>query len=162
MWLIGSKREEGKGIKCMVDSIVIDASVALKWQFRDEVETGQAIKILSDFVDGKIELISPTLFAYEIVNAIHIAVVRKRISEKEGRAAVNDILAMEIKLHDFAELAGSTFNLAQGYKISAYDSAYLSLAVKQGCVMYTADRHLFNALQSKITPIRWVGDYTVK
>lgn len=146
----------------MADRIVIDTSVALKWQFRDELEIEQAIHILGDFIDGKTELISPTLFAYEIVNAVHIAVVKKRIPEKEGLAAVNDILAVGIKLIDFAELAESTFNIAQNYKRSAYDSAYLSLAEKEGCVMYTADKHLFNALKNNIKFIKWVGDYTVK
>lgn len=162
MWLIGSEREEEKEINCMAGRVVIDASVALKWQFRDELETEQAIQILSDFIYSKIELISPTLFAYEIVNAIHIAVVRKRLPEKEGLAAVNDILAVGIKLFDFAESAESAFNLAQKYKRSAYDSAYLSLAEKQGCVMYTADKHLFNALKNNVKCIKWVGDYRVK
>lgn len=40
--------------------------------------------MLSDLIEGKIGLISPSLFAYEIVNAIHIAIVRERIPEEEG------------------------------------------------------------------------------
>lgn len=143
----------------MADRIVIDASVALKWQFRDELETEQAIQMLADFIDGRIELISPTLFAYEIVNAVHIAVVKERIPEKEGLDAINDILSVGIRLIDFTEFVESTFNRAQGYKRSAYDCAYLSLAEREGCPMFTADKRLFNALKDKVKYIKWVGDY---
>lgn len=72
----------------MAGKVVIDASVALKWQFKDELETEQAIQMLSDLIEGKIGLISPSLFAYEIVNAIHIAIVRERIPGEEGLDAI--------------------------------------------------------------------------
>ncbi len=68
----------------MAGKIVIDASVALKWQFKDELETDQAVQMLADLIEGKIGLISPSLFAYEIVNAIHIAIGRERIPEEKG------------------------------------------------------------------------------
>ena len=42
---------------------VIDASVALKWQFQEEEASGPATLLLKDFVEGKIELITITLFS---------------------------------------------------------------------------------------------------
>jgi predicted nucleic acid-binding protein len=70
--------------------IVVDASVALKWQFEDEEATGGATALLEDYVEGRIELITLTLFPYEIVSAIHVAINRSRIKEKDGyRAVVN-------------------------------------------------------------------------
>lgn len=143
----------------MPDRIVIDAGVALKWQFRDELELEQAAQMLADFIDGKIELISPTLFAYEIVNAINIAVRKKRIPEGEGFEAINDILSIGIKLIDFDEFAGPTFSLTQTYNRSAYDCAYMSLAQREECLMYTADKRLFNAIKNRLRFIKWVGDY---
>ncbi|MBI3354288.1 MAG: type II toxin-antitoxin system VapC family toxin [Nitrospirae bacterium] len=143
----------------MADRIVVDASVALKWQFKDELEAEQAIQMLIDFINGKIELISPNLFAYEVVNAVNIAVIKKRISEKEGLDAINDILAIGVSLFDFAGLVERTFRLARIYSRSVYDCAYLALAEKEGCMIYTADKRLFNALKDRIKFIRWVGDY---
>lgn len=143
----------------MVDKIVIDASVALKWQFKDELEIEPAVQILSDFIDGKIELISPALFAYEIVNAVHIAVIKERIPEKEGIGAINDILSVGIRFIDFTGFAEQAFRFAQTHNRPAYDSAYLSLAEKEGCPMYTGDKRLFNALKNKVEVIRWIGDY---
>ena len=89
----------------MADKIVIDASVALKWQFKDELETEQALQMMKDFVDGKTELISPALFSYGIVNAMHIAVLKERMPEKEALGAINDILSMGIRLVDFSDSA---------------------------------------------------------
>jgi hypothetical protein len=34
----------------MADKFVVDASVALKWQFKDEQETEEALRLLADFV----------------------------------------------------------------------------------------------------------------
>ena len=96
----------------MEDRIVIDASVALKWQFKDEHETEQAIQMLIDFINGKIELISPNLFAYEIANAVNIAVIKERMSEKEGLDAINDILSIGVSLFDFASLVERSFRIA--------------------------------------------------
>ena len=39
---------------------VIDASVALKWQFEDEEVVSSAMALLHDFVEGRLELITPT------------------------------------------------------------------------------------------------------
>ncbi|MGC8578969.1 MAG: type II toxin-antitoxin system VapC family toxin [bacterium] len=77
--MIGLWRAEKKETRFMVDKAVIDTSVTLKWQFKDELETEQAIHILEDLIGGKIELISPAFFVYEIVNVIYIAVIKNWI-----------------------------------------------------------------------------------
>lgn len=143
----------------MVAKFIVDASVALKWQFKDEKETKEAIDMLTDFVDRKIELFSPSLFAYEIVNAIYVAMQRNRISEREGSEITNDILSLGIKLVDFNELFQQTFNFTKTYNRSAYDCSYLALAEKEKCPLYTADERLFNAIKNKFKYIKWIGDY---
>ena len=155
----GSEKAEDNETGRLVDKIVIDASVALKWQFKDEFETEAAMDMLSDFMNGKTELVSPALFAYEIVNALTIAVVRKRLPGKEGADAINDILSLGIKLIDFSGFEKLTFSLAQAYKRSAYDCAYLSLAEKEDSPLYTGDKRLFNALKEKTGRIKWIGNY---
>lgn len=103
--------------------------------------------------------LSPSLFAYEIVNAMHIAVIKERMPEKEALGAINDILSVGIKLVDFSDSAELAFCLAQKYNRSAYDCAYLSLAQNEGCTIFTADKRLFNALNNKVRFIKWIGDY---
>jgi predicted nucleic acid-binding protein len=70
--------------------IVIDASGALKWRLRDEEATSQADAFLEDFLAGKLELRTPTLFDYEIANALRMAVTRQRLSEQDAAAALVD------------------------------------------------------------------------
>lgn len=158
MWQIWLEREEGKEKEYM-NRFVIDASVALKWQLKDEMETERALQMLTDFIKGDIDLLSPSFFAYEIVNAIYISVSRKRIPEKEGIGTIRDILSVGVKLVDFSELIEQTFKLAKIYNRSTYDCAYISLAEKEGCLLYTADKRLLNALDNKVKFIKWIGDY---
>lgn len=144
----------------MADKFVVDASVALKWQFKDEHETEAALRLLDDFVQGKIELLSPTLFAYEIANAVHIAISRERIPEKEGWGAIKDLLALGIQQISFDDnLVEKAFTLSGKHKRSVYDCSYLALAEHEDCPLYTADQRFYNALAGKLDFIKWVGDY---
>ncbi len=145
----------------MVAKFVIDASVALKWQFKDESETEAALKMLADFIEGKISIFSPTLFAYEVVSAVHIAVSRNRIAEDEGIEIIRDILGIGVVLANFSGLEEHTFRIAKTYKRSVYDCAYIALAQKEGCNFYTGDKRLFNSIKNKLSFVKWVGNYRV-
>ena len=84
--------------------IVIDASVALKWRLRDEEATSQADALLDDFLAGKLELLTPTLFDYEIANALRVAVTRQRLSEQEAATALGDFFQYAIIRWDFPSI----------------------------------------------------------
>ena len=160
MYLSGLGRRGRIEKKRMPVKLVIDASVALKWQFKDESETEAAIRMLEDFVGGRVLLISPSLFAYEIVSAINIAVLKGRISEKDAIDIIKDSLNIGIELVDFAGLEEKTFKMARRHNRSVYDCAYLSLAERERCNIFTADKHLYNALNDKVPFIRWIGNYS--
>lgn len=125
--------------------IVIDASVALKWRLRDEETTSQADALLDDFLAGKLELLTPTLFDYEIANVLRVAVTRQRLSEQEAATALDDFFQYAIIRCDFPSIYSLTFQLSGQYQRSAYDSAYLALAQSQGVWFFTGDKRLFNA-----------------
>lgn len=144
-----------------MEKIVIDASVALKWQFIDEQDTEFASTILSDFVKNKIKLLAPSIFSYEIVSAILVAFSKGRISEDKGMKAINYNLNLGIELIDFYPLIQQTFSISKTYRISAYDSSYIALAQKEECSFYTGDKRLFNSLRGKIESIKWIGDYSL-
>jgi predicted nucleic acid-binding protein len=138
---------------------VLDASVALKWQFEDEEATGTSMALLEDFVVGKIDLISLTLFHYEIVNAINVAINRKRMEETIGYRAINDITSMGIELRSFNDLIEPTFRMARKYGLSPYDCAYIALAEKEKCDFFTGDKKLFHLIKNYFSWVKWVGDY---
>jgi predicted nucleic acid-binding protein len=138
---------------------VLDASVALKWQFEDEEASNMAMVFLEDFIDGKIDLISPTLFPYEILNAINVAINRKKIKEEAGYKAINYINSLGIELRSLDDLIGPVFNMARRYGLSPYDCAYIVLAEKEKCEFFTGDKKLFNSMKNRLAWIKWIGDY---
>lgn len=139
--------------------IVIDASGALKWRLRDEEATSQADAFLEDFLAGKLELRTPTLFDYEIANALRVAVTRQRLSEQDAAAALVDFSQYMIVRYDFTGITSLTFHLSGQYQRSAYDSAYLALAQSQGVWFFTGDKRLFNAAGHALSWVKWLGDY---
>jgi predicted nucleic acid-binding protein len=138
---------------------VLDATVALKWQFEDEEVTSAAMALLEDFVEGKIELIAPTLFPYEILSAITVAIHRRGIEEEAGYRAINYITSLEIELKSFDDLIGPTFYMAGQYGLSSYDCAYMALAEKEKCDFFTGDKRLFNSIKNHLPWVKWIGDY---
>ncbi len=138
---------------------VIDASVALKWQFEDEEASNMAMVFLEDFIDGRIDLISPTLFPYEILNAINVAINRKRIKEEAGYKAIHYINSLGVELRSLDDLIGPVFNMARRYGLSPYDCAYMVLAEKEKCEFFTGDKKLFNSMKNRPAWMKWIGDY---
>ncbi len=141
---------------------VLDASVALKWQFENEEATGPATALLKDFVEGKIELITPTFFPYEIISAINVAINRKRIKEEAGYRAMNYISSLGIELRSFDDLVEPTFRMARQYGLSPYDCAYMALTEKEKSDFYTGDVRLFNAIKNQFSWVKWIGDYPLE
>ncbi|MBI4639692.1 MAG: type II toxin-antitoxin system VapC family toxin [Candidatus Tectomicrobia bacterium] len=139
--------------------VVIDASVALKWRLRDEEATSQADTLLDDSLSGKLNLLTTTLFDYEITNALKVAVTMRRMSESEAIAAIADFQRYDITRYDFREIQNLTFQLAYQYQRSVYDGAYLALAQSKELWFYTGDRRLFNTVAKPLPWVKWIGDY---
>jgi len=139
--------------------VVLDASVALKWRLRDEEATRQADTFLDDFVTGNLNLMTPTLFDYEIANALKTAVIMRRLSEEQAVIAVTEFQQYHIKRYDFLEFQQLALRLACHYQRSVYDSAYLALAQSKGVWFYTGDKRLFNAVGKTLPWVQWIGDY---
>ncbi len=104
--------------------VVIDASVALKWRLRDEEATLQADALLDDFLSSKLDLFTPTLFDYEIANALKVAVTMGRLTENEALSAIADFQQYDIERSDFREIQILAFQLASQHQRSVYDGVY--------------------------------------
>jgi predicted nucleic acid-binding protein len=127
-----------------VTGIVVDASVALAWCFPDEA---------SDYADGVLvaleghTILVPALWSIEITNAVLIAERRKRIKQAEIRRFVEllDGLTVIIDSQSVTESVSNILPLAREYGLSAYDAAYLDVAVRQGVPLATLDSALQKA-----------------
>jgi len=124
--------------------IVIDASMALAWSLEDE-RSGEALAVL-DHVEAHGAIV-PTLWSYEVANVLALLVRRKRIDT--SRAAdigfALDALAIARVPPDAPQWRATTIALAERHKLSAYDAAYLRLALDAGARLASLDRPLVAA-----------------
>jgi predicted nucleic acid-binding protein len=126
------------------NGIVIDASVALAWCFPDEA---------SDYADGVLVALEdrtamvPAIWSAEITNALLVGERRKRIRQPEARRFVELLKGLSI-LEDgqpFADTVSNVLPLAREHDLSAYDAAYLDVAVRHGAPLATLDAALQKA-----------------
>jgi predicted nucleic acid-binding protein len=127
--------------------IVVDASVALAWCFPDEA---------SEYADGVLvalegrTVIVPAIWALEITNALLVGERRKRVRQPDIRRFVELLRGLTITEHSqtIADTVINVLPLAREYGLSAYDAAYLDLAVRQGAPLATLDSALQKAGRS--------------
>lgn len=140
-------------------NLVVDASVSLKWYIDDEECVNSARKLLKDYGDGKIIIRVPDFFFVEIGNVLNVAVMRKRLKEKDAIEFLENVLKLGITTVSCSELLTSAWKIARANECSIYDSVYVAEAYLLGCDLYTGDKRLYNALRAKIPLIKWIGDY---
>ena len=127
--------------------IVVDASVALAWCFPDEASQ-YADEVLVA-LEGR-RVIVPTVWALEITNALLVAERRKRVKQPDVRRFVELLGGLTImeQSQTVADTVSNVLPLAREYHLSAYDAAYLDVAVRQGAPLATLDSTLEKAGRS--------------
>lgn len=139
-------------------SLVVDASVAIKWFNPAEALAESANLIREDYAEGRIALVVPVFWDYEMVSGIHKAVARGDLTPDEGREAVRLIVAVQAQRVPLPS-PDESYELAQRYQRSIYDSWYVALAHQIGGELWTADRKLYNAVHETLPFVRWLRDY---
>lgn len=142
----------------MPSEVVVDASAVLKWQLDDEEAVAEAIALRDDFlVHGRISLLAPSLLVYEITNGMLTAVRHRRLSQSQAQEGLTNLLAAGIRL--IPGEPSQILSVASQWRVSAYDGAYLALAERLDCQVWTGDRAFYNACRRKSSRARWIGDY---
>ena len=123
--------------------IVVDASATLKWIFEDEEDANFALSLLNDAATGNLELLSPSLWLYEMANGIRSAIIRKRIDETKGKKLLSIILRFTPETFDFSPLVTKSLEIANKFGTSVYDASYIALAAAEEVEFYTGDKTLY-------------------
>ena len=127
--------------------VVIDASLALAWCFPDGA---------SEYADGVLVALEgrtvmvPPVWALEITNAVLVAERRKRVKQADVRRFVELLGGLTIieQSQTVIDTVSSVLPLARQYGLSAFDAAYLDVAVRQGAPLATLDSTLEKACRS--------------
>jgi predicted nucleic acid-binding protein len=119
-------------------SIVIDASVALKWVLI-ESGTEAALTLLSD------ELVAPELWLTEAANALWRHVRLGEASAAEALARIDELANAPVASISTAPYVRRALQIALEIRHPVYDCLYLALAEDQNTHVVTDDRRLFTA-----------------
>lgn len=126
---------------------VLDASVALLWLVPSTHPAGVDYAEATLVALKDAQAVVPSLWALEVANVVAKLEAKAIVTEADSQRYV----ALLGQLHIVTDPAtathalGDTLNLARRYRLSAYDAAYLELALRTGLPLATLDAGLAKA-----------------
>ncbi len=135
--------------------VIVDASVAAKWNLPEPYSDAAARLLSKDF-----ELCAPDLLWAEVGNIFWKKWRQGEITADEAGALLQDFRRFPVQIFSAEAITGIAWEIASSFSRSFYDSLYLALAVDRACPFVTADRRLYNAFSGGAppAPLVWVED----
>lgn len=124
--------------------LILDSSATLAWIYGDE--TTEAIRQVFDAIADNGALV-PVLWRLEVANSLTMAVRKRRIDPDFRRAALADLALLDITTDPQTDSYAwtDTLNLADQFRLTLYDAAYLELARRRILPLATLDQELRTA-----------------
>lgn len=132
--------------------LVVDSSVAVKW-FITETHTAEALRILTDYRNGRLTLLAPDLIYAEFGNIIWKKQVFQGLHATMSEAVIHQFSQLQIRATLSQLLLMDAYNIASTHKRTVYDSLYIALSQREQCPFVTADEKLVNAIGSSFPNI---------
>ena len=129
---------------------VIDASVTMPWFFADEA---------TPFTEGLLDTLgtqvlwAPTLWVLECTNVLQSAQRRRRIDAGRRAEIAGELSELPVRLDPVTPDFVSLDRLAATHGLSAYDAAYLELALRRSLVLVSLDVRLIAAAKALGHPV---------
>jgi len=122
-------------------SLVLDSSVTLAWIYSDE--TTEPIRAVFNAVADHGAVV-PSLWRLEVANSLTGAMRRGRIEAEFRRAALADLAFLDITVDAYTDSNAwtTTLELADRFRLTAYDAAYVELAGRHGLPLATLDEEM--------------------
>jgi predicted nucleic acid-binding protein len=137
-----------------VSRFVLDASTVLTWCFPDE-EAQKGQDISERIADGD-TVVVPSFWRHEILNALLVGERRKRITPELVQSFLADLNRLPVRVDDQAEaevVFGTTQAICRRHGLTAYDAAYLELAIRDRYSLATTDDALKRAAVAENVPV---------
>jgi len=129
-------------------SLVVDASVCLKWIFDDEENREQALRLLRLYINDEIALVAPDLWVYEVTNGIKSALLSRRVSYNKAKSLLKFLMTVKPNLFSMQQVMASCLANSYKFRISIYDSCYLTLAEENDTVLISGDKKLVMSINN--------------
>jgi predicted nucleic acid-binding protein len=122
-------------------SLVLDSSATLAWIYMEE--RSEAIAGVFDRLTADGAWV-PSLWRLEVANVLEMGVRRGRMDAAFRDATLEDLELLPIQTDPDTEKHAwrSTLRLAERYKLTIYDAAYLELAMRRGLPLASLDGEL--------------------
>ena len=133
---------------------ILDCSVAVSWCFEEEND-GYSLRVLESL--SKNVAAVPSLWHYEICNVLLMGQKQKKFSQAVVSNFLNSLYQLPIEIVTTSNHMQDLILLSAKYGLTAYDGAYLDLALKLGLPVATLDKKLIAAIKnsgSKIFDIK--------
>ncbi len=117
---------------------VLDCSMTMAWCFEDEAQP-RADAVLASLADG--EALVPGLWPLEVANVLAICQRWDRITAARIAEFVGTLGSLPIRIDDQTAAYGlnQILTLAVSERLTAYDAAYLELALREACPLASLD-----------------------
>ena len=127
-------------------SLVLDGSAALALLLPDESHSPAARK-LQEVLATSVAIHVPSHWWVELTNGVIMAERRKRLTQALGMEALNLVAALNVITDDEAprRITSEAAALARQHGLTAYDAAYLELAIRRGATLASLDKDLLKA-----------------
>ena len=118
---------------------VLDCSVTMAWCFEDEADrySDGVLTALSDA-----SAVVPSLWPLEVANVLTVGERRGRLTAADSQRFLEHLAGLPITVDPAIPEAGELLTVARAHGLSAYDAAYLHLAIRTHLPVATRDRTL--------------------
>lgn len=127
------------GRAAVLSDFVLDASATMVLVMDDEPEE-PVIPIVSALRDG--DAVVPGLWRFEVANALDTSRRRGRIDDAGFAYILGLVESIRVAQDADPPSIGSVLGLSREHGVTAYDAAYLSLALRRALPLATTDRRL--------------------
>ncbi len=120
-------------------SLVVDASLTLSWYFEDE-RTKAADAVLDAVAENG--AVVPALWRLEVANGFQMAIRRNRIDAEFRDNALAQLARVAITVDPDTDTYAwtGTLHIADRFRLTLYDAAYLELAQRRHLPLATLDK----------------------
>ncbi len=126
-------------------TFVLDSSVALSWCFQDEVSA--ATLQIRERLSAE-RAVVPSLWLLEVANVLTLGIRRGRLTAETAAEFADLLVGLPIDVVEPERHLADLMGLADEHGLTAYDAAYLQVAVSRGLPLATLDATLADAARS--------------
>jgi len=130
---------------------VLDGSLALAWYFKDEADP--YADAVAAYLPAARALV-PLIWRLEVANAVLMGERRQRSTQAQAAKWLTYLGSLPIAVDDETNDGawGEVLSLGRAHRLSAYDAAYLELALRRGLPLATLDDKLKAAASAAGVP----------